>query len=200
MYLCVHTSPLVCRRVVDVATGVGLEVMSTNKKTNVVVSFLGMWAPCLWQHLVHPSQHKYIWLHVFRLCHEALYVCLLRNGLAIITPFIHYDGSGTWRMYTRTLCSKWNRQDMKGMAVIEKRAYLVSTKGKGGGRARQMYLVSWQTLGRRWWSARGSWQVLNLSLLSFRRRGCDTRNAIGWKQLVRDKWATIRTQQMEAQT
>lgn len=126
-------------------------------------------------------------------------VCLPWNGLAIITPFISCDGGGSWRMYTRTLCIKWNGQDMKGMAVIEKRAYLVSTKGKGWARGRQVYLVSSQTLGRRWWSARGSWQVLNLSLLSFRRRGCDTTARKGWKQLVRDKWVTIRTQQMEAQ-
>lgn len=46
-------------------------------------------------------------------------------------------------------------------------------KGKKGARGRQRYLVSSQTLRRRWWSARGGWQVLNLSLLSFRRRGCD---------------------------
>lgn len=47
-------------------------------------------------------------------------------------------------------------------------------KGKKGARGWQMYLVSSQTLTRWWWSAQGSWQVLNLSLLSFRWRGCET--------------------------
>lgn len=109
---------------------------------------------------------------------------------------------------------KWNLEDAHKKPVLQMKwagyerdgGWLKSVhiscqqREKGWARGRQMYLVSSQTLGRRWWSARGSWQVLNLSLLSFRRRGCDTGARKGWKQLVRDKWVTIRTQQMEAQT
>lgn len=161
-------------------SGVSLQVMFTKKKNVTGVFFIFL----RWRGLVlkkktqkTPGPSIKTQAHLiacFSTSPPAPRVCLLWNVLAIITPFISYDGSGTWKMYTRTLCGKWNGQDMKGMAVIEKLAYLVSTKGKGWARGRQMYLVSSQTLGRRWWSARGSWQVLNLSLLSFRQRGCDT--------------------------
>lgn len=172
--LCVRHSPAIDRCcVVDVGTGVRWQVTSTNKKKNVSGIILGEGGPCLQRHLVHPSKHKYIWLQVSRLATSA--PCLLAPKRARNqNPFY-------------TLWWKWNLEDEYNNPVRQmksagyerdggdwKACISGVNKGKKGARGRQRYLVSSQTLRRRWWSARGSWQVLNLSLLSFRRRGCDT--------------------------